>query len=186
MRDMGVARWRVAVWMVAASGLAGLPARAQEAASGLQNAVIEVVEKVKPAVVSITAERVAPATEAPTPGPQPPTPGPQQPPAPQPPRPFGTSRGSGMLFRETEQHYFILTNAHVVREAKDGHVKVQIIAEREERDGTVVAYDTRTDTGVVRIDRRPTDKLVLVKTGQVADLKPGSFVIRFERKPFGI
>ncbi len=184
MRDMGVARWRVAVWMVAASGLAGLPARAQEAASGLQNAVIEVVEKVKPAVVSITAERVAPATEAPTPGPQPPTPGPQQPPAPQPPRPFGTSRGSGMLFRETEQHYFILTNAHVVREAKDGHVKVQIIAEREERDGTVVAYDTRTDTGVVRIDRRPTDKLVLVKTGQVADLKPGSFVLAIG-SPFG-
>lgn len=152
-------------WALVLAMLALRPAAAGlEDALKVQEAISEVAERVKPSVVSITSQRAAPQVPIPLPGGR----GPQ----------FGEARGSGMLFRETDDAYYILTNAHVVRGARDGKVKVHLVAERSERAGTVVGTpDRRTDTAVVRIDRRPGEHLPLVTFGSVKDLRVGAFVL---------
>lgn len=137
----------------------------------LQNAVTDVAEKVRPSVVSITAEQEQPNIALPLP---------QGSPIPR----FGVARGTGMIYKETPESWYVLTNAHVVRGARSREVKVQILAEREERDGTVVALDRRTDTAVVRLARKADDRLRPVTIGKVEDLRPGSFVVAIG-SPFG-
>ncbi|MCC7494418.1 MAG: trypsin-like peptidase domain-containing protein [Fimbriimonadaceae bacterium] len=150
-----------------------------DALTELQTAIADTAERVKPAVVSIIVEREVTAVAAPTPSPTPA-------PSPTPPdgEHFGIARGTGMIYRATDQYYYVMTNAHVVREARGNDVKVQIIAEREEREGHVVAYDTRTDTAIVRLERRPEDRLATVKLGSPAGLRVGSFVLAIG-SPFG-
>jgi len=158
------------VWAVAI--LAAAPVRAAGgAALELQNAVTDVAERVRPSVVSITAEQEQPSIAMPLP---------QGVPTPR----FGLARGTGMIYKEAGDAWYILTNAHVVRGARSREVKVQILAEREERGGTVVALDRRTDTAIVRLERKPDDQLRPITIGKVEELRPGSFVIAIG-SPFG-
>ncbi|MBI2302762.1 MAG: trypsin-like peptidase domain-containing protein [Armatimonadetes bacterium] len=138
-----------------------------DAVAELQDTVANVADKVRPCVVSIVTrqELARPPVAMPAPPNQR---GPQ----------FGEARGSGMLFRETDQYYYILTNAHVVRGAPDGKVKVKLVAERSERDGTVIGTpDRRNDTAVVRIDRVDGEHLPMIAFGNVKDLRVGQFVL---------
>ena len=166
---------RTVIAAVLAAGML-VPMQRAQAADGavldLQNAVTDVAERVRPSVVSITTETEQSPSVSPLPLPQTPTPR------------YGVARGTGMIYQETPEYYYVLTNAHVVRGARSREVKVQILSEREERDGYVVASDRRTDTAIVRLDRRPEDQLHTVTIGAVQDLKPGSFVIAIG-SPFG-
>ena len=161
---MGYDRSWVRLWgvLAIAAAVVGLqPAGADP--FELQNKIADIAAQVKPCVVSITSTR-APAGDLRLPGGRQPQ--------------FGQARGTGMLFRETDEYYYILTNAHVVRGAKDNKVQVKLVAERSEREGVVIGVpDRRTDTALVRIDRNGEEKLPLVKFGTVEDLRVGDFVL---------
>jgi len=162
-------------WAMTAALAMTIAAPVARAADGtvldLQNAVTDVADKVRPSVVSITAEQEQPNLGLQLP---------QGSPVPR----FGVARGTGMIYKEAPDFWYVLTNAHVVRGARSREVKVQILAEREERDGTVIALDRRTDTAVVKLERKPEDRLRPVTIGNVEDLKPGSFVMAIG-SPFG-
>lgn len=159
------------VWMMAGLALGPRARAADGAVLDLQNTVTEVAERVRPSVVSITAEQERPRVNVPLP-PGSPTPR------------FGAARGTGMIYRDSPDAWYVMTNAHVVRGARSREVKVQILAEREEREGTVLALDSRTDTAVVKLARKPGDSLRPVTIGKVDELRPGNFVIAVG-SPFG-
>ena len=145
-----------------------LPTRPSVAAPGvlleMENAIADVVDRVKPAVVSISAQRAAAVPEMPVP---------RRMPTPMP----GTASGSGMIFRVTNDAIYILTNAHVVRGAKDNKVEVKLVAANGKRPGTVLGTDRLTDVAVVRMDRKPGENPPTVTLGKARDLRVGTFVL---------
>ncbi len=91
-------------------------------------------------------------------------------PAPQP-RNFAPVRGVGSGFIVTQNGY-ILTNAHVVRNA----TKVTVtLTDRREYEAKVVGMDTRTDIAVIKISAQ--GNLPVVTVGNSNTLRPGQWVL---------
>jgi serine protease Do len=87
---------------------------------------------------------------------------------------FGT--GSGFIISPDG---VILTNAHVVRDAKEVTVKLQ---DRREFRARVLGSDPKTDVAVLRIDAK---NLPVVPVGRSSDLKVGEWVLAIG-SPFGL
>ena len=101
--------------------------------------------------------------------------GPQNPRGQQRERPvFGT--GSGFIISPDG---VILTNAHVVRDAKEVTVKMQ---DRREYRARVLGSDPKTDVAVLKIDAK---NLPVVPVGRSSDLKVGEWVLAIG-SPFGL
>jgi len=87
-------------------------------------------------------------------------------------------RGEGSGFLVTGDGY-ILTNAHVVRDASDITVK---LTDRREFPAKLVGLDDRTDVAVIKIDAKD---LPVVRIGDPSKLKPGQWVVAIG-SPFGM
>lgn len=87
------------------------------------------------------------------------------------------TRGQGSGFIVSADG-IILTNAHVVRDAKEVTVK---LTDRREYRAKVLGADPKTDVAVLRIDAR---NLPVVTLGKVTDLKVGEWVLAIG-SPFG-
>jgi serine protease Do len=87
---------------------------------------------------------------------------------------FGT--GSGFIISPDG---VILTNAHVVRDAKEVTVKLQ---DRREYRARVLGSDPKTDVAVLKIDAK---NLPVVPIGKSSDLKVGEWVLAIG-SPFGL
>jgi serine protease Do len=147
----------------------------------LSNALAEVAEAVRPAVVNISTTTTIPA-EA---------------------NPFGdmfndpffrrffgdqfsppgfnrkqktSALGSGVIVSDTG---YILTNSHVVKGADD--IKVVLYDKREFK-GTIVGADPKTDLAVVKIDAKD---LPIISMGKSSTLKTGDVVLAIGN-PFGL
>jgi len=84
--------------------------------------------------------------------------------------------GSGFI---VDQSGIILTNAHVVRDAKEVTVKLQ---DRREFRAKVLGSDPKTDVAVLKIDAK---NLPTVPVGRSSDLKVGEWVLAIG-SPFGL
>lgn len=87
------------------------------------------------------------------------------------------TRGQGSGFIVSEDGV-ILTNAHVVKGAKEVTVK---LTDRREFRAKVLGSDPRTDVAVIKVDAK---NLPVVKFGRMADLKVGEWVLAIG-SPFG-
>jgi serine protease Do len=87
------------------------------------------------------------------------------------------TRGQGSGFIVSEDG-IILTNAHVVKGAKEVTVK---LTDRRELRAKVLGADPKTDVAVIKVDAR---NLPVVKLGRMADLKVGEWVLAIG-SPFG-
>ena len=87
------------------------------------------------------------------------------------------TRGQGSGFIVSPDG-IILTNAHVVRDAKEVTVK---LTDRREYRAKVLGADPKTDVAVLRIDAK---NLPVVTLGKVSDLKVGEWVLAIG-SPFG-
>ena len=83
--------------------------------------------------------------------------------------------GSGFI---VSKDGLILTNAHVVRDAKEVTVRLN---DRREFTARVVGIDTRSDVAVLKIDA---NDLPTVRTGTPASVEPGDWVLAIG-SPFG-
>ncbi|MDD0838456.1 Do family serine endopeptidase [Curvibacter sp. HBC61] len=93
-------------------------------------------------------------------------------------RPHDTPvRGQGSGFIVSEDG-LILTNAHVVKGAKEVTVK---LTDRRELRAKVLGADPRTDVAVIKVEAK---HLPVVKFGRMADLKVGEWVLAIG-SPFG-
>lgn len=139
-----------------------------------QEAFIEVSEKVTPAVVNISAARLASAREF----------GPlfedffgdlfrQHPPMPR----REQSLGSGFIISEDG---YILTNEHVVKGAAEIRIK---LSDQRTYDGRVIGSDPRTDVAVLKIEAP--EKLPTVVLGDSDALKVGQWALAIGN-PFGL
>ena len=88
------------------------------------------------------------------------------------------ARGVGSGFIVTPDGY-IMTNAHVVRDATEVVVKM---TDRREYSAKVVGIDDRTDVAVIKIDGK---SLPTVRIGDPAALRPGQWVVAIG-SPFGM
>ena len=84
-------------------------------------------------------------------------------------------QGSGFIISSDG---LIMTNAHVVRDAKDVIVK---LTDRREFQAKVLGADPRTDVAVLKIDAK---NLPVVPLGKTSDLKVGEWVLAIG-SPFG-
>jgi Do/DeqQ family serine protease len=139
-----------------------------------QEAFIEVSEKVTPAVVNISAARIASAREHAPPFEDffgdlfrqtPPLQRREQ------------SLGSGFILSEDG---YILTNEHVVKGAAEIKVK---LSDQRTYDGKVVGIDPRTDVAVLKIEAQ--EKLPTVVLGDSDTLKVGQWALAIGN-PFGL
>ncbi len=100
-------------------------------------------------------------------------------PVPESPRGQGQQpRGEGSGFIVSPDGY-ILTNAHVVRDATEVRVKM---TDRREYPATVIGLDDRTDVAVIKIEGK---NLPTVRIGDPEQLKPGQWVVAIG-SPFGM
>lgn len=83
------------------------------------------------------------------------------------------SEGSGVLFQEsTDNKYtYIVTCAHVINE-EAGLIRVQLF-DGKEYDAELVGFDTRTDIGVIRIEKTG---LKLAEIGDSTKISVGDFI----------
>jgi len=88
------------------------------------------------------------------------------------------ARGVGSGFIVTTDGY-IMTNAHVVRDATEVVVKM---TDRREYPAKVIGIDDRTDVAVIKIDGK---NLPIVRIGDPAALRPGQWVVAIG-SPFGM
>ncbi len=161
------------VWMLMATALCvGRTLAAPAVLAELENAIADVADKAKPSVVCIETERDAPALGLPD---MPNVPG--MPNIPRMPARPSAASGSGLIFRATADAYYVLTNAHVVRGAKDGKVQIKLVNDGVKRDGIVMGADRLTDTAVVKMEKKAGDNLPALPLGKAKDLRVGSFVI---------
>jgi serine protease Do len=147
----------------------------------LSNALAEVAEGVRPAVVNISTTTTISAKENPFGdmfndpffrrffGDQFNHPGPNR-------KHKSSALGSGVLVSDKG---YILTNSHVVKGADE--IKVVLYDKREFK-GTIVGADPKTDLAVVKIDARD---LPTVKMGSSSALKTGDVVLAIGN-PFGL
>ncbi|MEI6458893.1 MAG: Do family serine endopeptidase [Pseudomonadota bacterium] len=89
--------------------------------------------------------------------------------------PIARGEGSGFIVASDGT---ILTNAHVVADAKDVTVR---LTDRREFKAKVLGVDARTDIAVLKIDGRD---LPIVQIGDPAKLRPGEWVVAIG-SPFG-
>jgi serine protease Do len=94
------------------------------------------------------------------------------------PRSQPPARGVGSGFVVTADGY-IMTNAHVVRDATEVVVKM---TDRREYPAKVIGIDDRTDVAVIKIDGK---NLPTVRIGDPAALRPGQWVVAIG-SPFGM
>jgi serine protease Do len=87
-------------------------------------------------------------------------------------------RGEGSGFVVSSDGY-ILTNAHVVRDASEITVK---LTDRREFPAKLIGIDDRTDVAVIKIDGKD---LPVVRIGDPSKLKPGQWVVAIG-SPFGM
>jgi serine protease Do len=167
-------RWVVGgwvLWLVLAGGTVG-PARAQpsgaEILQALEDTFAQVAEKVKPAVVHLSVEREA--------NPRLDRLREQLPPELRDRLPEEDPvQGSGMIFRQEGKTVYILTNAHVVRGARDKKVLIKLLGEREKRAGEVIGEDTYSDAAVVKLESE--EQLPTVAFGSADQLRVGTWVM---------
>ncbi len=83
------------------------------------------------------------------------------------------SEGSGVLFKESKdgKYTYIITCAHVINDAT-GKIRVQL-SDTSEYEAVVVGYDTRTDIGVIRIEK---SGLQLAEIGDSSKTEVGDYV----------
>jgi serine protease Do len=84
---------------------------------------------------------------------------------------FATSSGSGFFFREDG---YILTNAHVVKDAEKLTVTT---ASGYKYPAKLVGSDPGTDLAVIKIDPKTEDKIVVIPFGDSDNLKVGDWAI---------
>jgi len=113
-----------------------LPALATEARPTPDGSVVDIAERMRPAIVRLDVKSDN-----------------------------GQGSGSGVLFRDNG---YLLTNAHVVREASSVNV---ILANGDELDGDVVGRDDRTDIAVVKIEAE--SAFPIATLGSAVNLKVG-------------
>lgn len=94
--------------------------------------------------------------------------------------------GSGFIVKTTDEDAFIVTNYHVISEAR----KISIILfDKTELDATMHAFDERTDLAVlnVKLDQLPPEKrtLPVLEWGDSDAAKVGHFVVAIGN-PFGL
>ncbi len=90
------------------------------------------------------------------------------------------SLGSGFVFLKEGDHYFVMTNHHVVKGMS--RIKVKLSDGTTYDDVEIVGADSTTDIAVLRI--KTGDKLPLVKLGNSDDLRIGDWVMAIG-SPFG-
>lgn len=83
------------------------------------------------------------------------------------------SEGSGVLFQESadKKYTYIVTCAHVINE-ESGLIRVQLF-DGKEYDAELVGFDTRTDIGVIRIEKTG---LKLADIGDSTKISVGDFI----------
>ncbi len=83
------------------------------------------------------------------------------------------SSGSGVLYKEDKDYYYIITNNHVIR---DG-AKVSIRLNEEDVLVSIVGSDADTDIAVLKLDKsKVQEKLTVPSTRDIKDLKIGENV----------
>ncbi len=112
-----------------------------------EQAMVDLYDRVSPAVVNITNRRTAPGEEFPSGG-----------------------AGSGVIF---DGRGYILTNNHVVDDATTLEVR---LPNGVSLPATLVGRDASNDLAIVKIDAS-NEKLVVATLGNSDDLKPGQFGI---------
>ena len=110
-----------------------------------EQAMVELYDRVSPAVVNITNRRTAPGDEFPSGG-----------------------AGSGVIF---DGRGYILTNNHVVDDATTLEVR---LPGGVSLPATLIGRDPSNDLAIVKIDA-PNEKLVVATLGNSDELKPGQF-----------
>ena len=174
----GLGAFGLAATLLAGTALAPLPARADDAA--VAGAVIgtahvpdfaDLVEKVRPAVVSITAKLSAEAAAEED--------GPQLPFGLRPPTRKGgaEARGSGFI---VDADGTVVTNNHVVRNAATITVT---LSDGTELLAKLVGTDPRSDIAVLKV--KSDRKLPFVTLGDSGSVRPGEWVIAMGN-PFGL
>lgn len=153
--------------------------------SPAQNPVVEVVRKVREAIVQIKVEAQVPVQNLRNPFfdddvfrfffPQPPA---------QQQRPI-TSMGSGFIydFNPATREAYILTNNHVVEKGREGTITVTM-ADKASYKGTVVGLDPNTDVAVIKIIVTEGEKITVAPLGDSAKLEIGEWAIAIGN-PFG-
>jgi len=93
-----------------------------------------------------------------------------------------TSLGSGFIFAHRDDRYYILTNYHVIRNAR--RIVIRLADKKEFRGDNVeiVGTDSLSDVAVLAVKTR--EKLTVLPLGNSDSLKPGDWVIAIGN-PFG-
>lgn len=161
--------------VMGSAGPMGAQVSGPEILQALEDTFAQVAEKVKPAVVQLTVQRLEEQVD----------PRLQQfreqlPPEWRdrfrlPPPQEGEVHGSGMIFRQEGKVAYILTNAHVVRGAKDKKVQVKLLGRKEKQEGEVLGEDPYSDLAVVKIESE--NPLPVVTFGSVEKLRVGTWVM---------
>jgi len=133
------------------------PQNQKEAVSFLQNTIIEASSKVAPAVVNISTFRIA-ADFFFNPIPQ-------------------RGLGSGVIF--DQKNGYILTNEHVIHQAKETKV---LLPDGREFEGELIGSDPRMDLAVLKIK---SENLPVAKLGDSDEVKVGEFCIAIGN-PYGL
>lgn len=96
-----------------------------------------------------------------------------------------TSMGSGFIYEYNPQtrDAYIMTNNHVVQYGKDGTITVTL-ADKAQYTATVVGLDPNTDVGVIKITVREGEKVTVAPLGDSTNLEIGEWAIAIGN-PFG-
>jgi len=180
------------LWLLlVALSLAAAPGPRTSHAASLPS-LADLAERLRPAVVNISAETVVQPQMGGIPGlpgdpwseffrrffegqPFPPPEGGPRPPAEQ----KATSLGSGFII---DADGFLLTNNHVIEKATGITV---IFHDQRKRKATVVGRDPQTDLAMLRVEKRPGDTFQFVHLGDSDRLRVGDWVMAIGN-PFGL
>ena len=96
-----------------------------------------------------------------------------------------TSMGSGFVYEYNPQtkEAFIMTNNHVVEKGKEGTITVTL-ADKITYTGTVVGLDPNTDVAVIKINVKEGEKITIAPLGNSSNLQIGDWAIAIGN-PFG-
>ena len=96
-----------------------------------------------------------------------------------------TSMGSGFVYEYNPQtrEAFIMTNNHVVEKGKEGTITVTL-ADKITYTGTVVGLDPNTDVAVIKINVKEGEKVTIAPLGNSSNLQIGDWAIAIGN-PFG-
>ncbi len=142
--------------------------------SQFQDELTKIVDAVSPSVVTIFATQEVQSPEFPFPFPFPFQMPPQE----------RRSLGSGVIIGYKNDRFYILTNSHVVRDAKSIKVRLD---EHTERRGRIIGTDPKTDVAVVEVDAKGIEKPQsrVARLGDSDKLRVGQLVIAIGN-PYGL